>query len=293
MKTVFSLIRIQRHMNLQPKNAIFFQQMQSAFSGKQQVTESIQEKNGRSLQQSNSRLKLLLITGVLLISAALSYKFYFRNLDIVQEMKGKNTLASIVSLYGDAARVRLKEKFEKKGVAYPPCALIMLGLKAEELLEIYAVDAAGKARYVTGYPILGTSGVLGPKLKEGDKQMPEGFYKIREFEPNSQYHVALRVDYPSEFDKKMGKVDGREDLGSDIMIHGKDCSVGCLAMGDPGSEDLFVLVHDVGLANTELIMSPCDFRRPPLNLKLPDKPDWIGAVYKELEARICKLPNAL
>jgi murein L,D-transpeptidase YafK len=121
--------------------------------------------------------------------------------------------------------------------------------------------------------------------------MPEGFYRIREFEPNSSYHVALRVDYPSAFDKEMGEKDGRVNLGSDIMIHGCDKSIGCLAMGDPASEDIFVLVHDVGLNNTELIMSPYDFRKPPPAVSLPEAPQWIKGVYRDLEKEISGLPG--
>jgi hypothetical protein len=209
---------------------------------------------------------------------------------VATQNKGKNTIETIVALYGDAAHKRLKERFDQANVSYPPKAIKLLGLKTEKLLEIYSVDG-DHVQYVSTYPILGTSGEVGPKLREGDKQMPEGFYKIREFEPNSSYHVALRVDYPSPFDLEMGKQDARTSLGSDIMIHGIDRSVGCLAMGDPAAEDLFILVNDVGLDNTELIMSPFDFRKPPQGVSLPDKPSWVSGMYDDLKKQISKLPN--
>lgn len=206
--------------------------------------------------------------------------------------KGPNTVESIVALYGEEAHKRLKERFDQARASYPPAKLLMLGLKAEKILQIYSqAKDRDKFEYVCSYPILGNSGVLGPKLKEGDKQMPEGVYRIREFEPNSSYHIALRVDYPSDFDKERGKLDGRENLGCDIMIHGRDRSIGCLAMGDPAAEDLFVLVHDVGLENTELLLSPYDFRKPPDGIALPTTPAWITDLYKDLQKKIQTLPN--
>ena len=70
------------------------------------------------------------------------------------------------------------------------------------------------------------------KLKEGDGQVPEGIYHIDSLNPNSMFHLSIRLDYPNSFDKQQGKIDGRKELGSDIMIHGNTCSSGCLAIGD-------------------------------------------------------------
>ena len=212
-----------------------------------------------NVRGSTRGIAVLAFLCLLILTSVLASKVMRKKLQPAPVVKVKNTVESIVALYGNSSRSRLKPKFENAKLSYPPKKLKLLGLKTEKLLEIYAEGEDHQIRYVCTYPILGTSGVLGPKQREGDKQMPEGFYRIREFEPNSSYHIALRVDYPSPFDKEMGKQDGREKLGSDIMIHGKDRSVGCLAMGDPGAEDIFVLVHDVGLDNTELIMSPFRF----------------------------------
>lgn len=204
-----------------------------------------------------------------------------------QQSKKQETVESIVARYGEAARARLKEKFTQAGKSYPPIAVTLLGLKSEKRLDIYGVFEKGSApEFIFSYPILGTSGVLGPKLREGDKQMPEGFYRVREFEPNSSYHVALRLNYPSDFDKEKGAADGREKLGCDIMIHGENRSIGCLAMGDPASEDLFVLVNDVGIANTEIVMCPFDFRKPPQGVSLPTSPDWVSKLYEDLKNKL-------
>jgi murein L,D-transpeptidase YafK len=224
----------------------------------------------------------VLVGAILLLALFLGKNFLVR--------EGKNTIESIVAKYGEAAHARLKEKFDKAGLPYPPKSLTLVGLKAEKSLEIYCGDSPASLHYLCTYPILGTSGVLGPKLREGDKQMPEGFYRIQELEPNSSYHVALRVNYPGDFDREKGKLDGREKLGCDIMIHGKDCSIGCLAMGDPASEDLFVLVNDVGIANTELVMSPYDFRKPPQGVSLPNTPTWVRTLYADLQKKISGLP---
>ena len=69
------------------------------------------------------------------------------------------------------------------------------------------------------YPILAASGVLGPKLREGDKQVPEGIYGAEALNPNSKFHLSIRLNYPNTFDRRMAQSDGRTQLGGDIMIH--------------------------------------------------------------------------
>ena len=88
--------------------------------------------------------------------------------------------------------------------------------------------------FVLADPILAASGVSGPK-REGDKQVPEGFYRIELLNPNSRYHLSLRVNYPNADDLERARQDGRalSTLGGDIMIHGGSASIGCLALGDP------------------------------------------------------------
>ena len=108
---------------------------------------------------------------------------------------------------------------------------------------MYASAADKKFKYICTYPIFGASGVLGPKLREGDYQVPEGLYQLA-LEPDTPYHVALRLNYPNASDLARAKADNRENPGSDILVHGTRGSIGCIAVGNPASEDLFILAYD-------------------------------------------------
>src|SRR5262249_27232730 len=94
----------------------------------------------------------------------------------------------------------------------------------------------------------------------------------------------LRVNYPNAFDRQMAAKDGRKNLGGDIMIHGKNLSAGCLAMGDEAVEELFVLAAQTGLSNIKLIIAPTDFRENGLTALDPGRPEWLPRLYTEIAA---------
>ena len=150
---------------------------------------------------------------------------------------GKTTTAERVATYGEAVKARLSPAFAAQGVAYPPASLTLIGLKAEKRLEVWAPDATGQPRLLKVYPILAASGGIGPKLREGDGQVPEGLYAIESLNPNSRFHLSLRIDYPNADDRRRAQTDGRTQLGGDIMIHGSNASIGCLAMGADRPEE--------------------------------------------------------
>ncbi len=126
-------------------------------------------------------------------------------------------------------------------------------------------------------------------------QVPEGLYRIEALNPNSAYHLSLRVNYPNAADRDQARKDGRTNLGGDIMIHGNRVSIGCIAMGDPGSEDLFVLAHDVsrtdraGLGGISVILSPIDFRSTKFPSHLPPPPAWVTDRYQQINAALAAL----
>ncbi len=113
-------------------------------------------------------------------------------------------------------------------------------LKEERLLTLY-IKSPQQTTWteVTNFPILGLSGTLGPKTREGDNQGPEGFYAVTRklLHPTSQYHLALNIGYPNAYDTARGYT------GSYIMIHGKRGSIGCFAMGDPAIEQIYILAE--------------------------------------------------
>jgi hypothetical protein len=217
------------------------------------------------------------------------FQFVLLKTPIVQTLMGKKTVEGQLETYGAVARDRLKPMFGRAGVPYPPGKLTMIGLKKEATLELFATDAEGKVHFVTSYPILAASGKEGPKLRSGDYQVPEGFYKIEELQPTTPYHLAMRVNYPNSFDRQHGAKDGRTALGGDIMIHGSDSSAGCLAMGDQTSEDLFVLVSDSGLQNVDVLLLPWDLRTK--SAPAITEPKWVPALYSDLTKAVQTFPE--
>jgi murein L,D-transpeptidase YafK len=163
-------------------------------------------------------------------------------------------------------------------------------LKTEQVLQVYAADKSGRYHWIRSYPILAASGIPGPKLQEGDGQVPEGVYPVESLNPNSRFHVALRVGYPNAFDRSQAEKEGRTKLGGDIMIHGSSVSVGCLAMGDEAAEDLFVLAADTGLPNVTLIIAPVDFRKGKSVPKPVKLPDWSVILYSQIRVQLNGLP---
>jgi len=165
-------------------------------------------------------------------------------------------------------------------VLYPE-ALTLIGLKYERRLEVWG-KLHGKWYHIHNYPFTAFSGRLGPKLEEGDRQIPEGIYRVSFLNPKSKFHLALRLNYPNAFDRKVAKKDGRKGLGGDIMIHGSTRTVGCIPIGDEGIEELYFLVEKVGMAQTKVIIAPLDFRRREVVIKNKKYP-WLKGLYAQIK----------
>ena len=198
------------------------------------------------------------------------------------------SVADVVRDMGPAARERLRPHFAAAGVAYPPRSVTLLALKEERRVELWAA-AAGSPRIVRSYPVLAASGVAGPKLREGDLQVPEGVYRIPLLNPNSQYHLSMKVDYPNAFDRRRARAEGRTRLGGDIFIHGRAVSIGCIAVGDPAIEELFVLASDVGLARIKVLIAPRDLRQSAGRDVAPSGSPWLDELYAALRAEMAAL----
>jgi hypothetical protein len=226
----------------------------------------------------------------LLVSVGLFY-MYGRSVwfPVYLKMTGKRTVADVVQEYGMGAEQRLVRYFETAGVAYPPEKMILVAFKDTKKLELWAQHGQAKT-LVHCYEIQAASGLLGPKLKEGDKQVPEGMYEIIGLNPNSAYHLSMKLNYPNPFDLVHAKADGRDSPGTNIFIHGKSASVGCLAMGDIAIEELFTLTHQIGFNNVSVVISPTD---PMLGeLVVPTgSSEWVSELYKTISAQLSLIRN--
>lgn len=207
-----------------------------------------------------------------------------------QKLRGPKSVADRLTEFAGPVQQRLAPDFARAGVAYPPARVALLGFKQERRLEVYAAGATSAFQFVRAYPVLAVSGELGPKLREGDGQVPEGLYRIASLNPNSRFHLSLRVNYPNEFDRDLARKDGRRQLGGDIMIHGNRVSAGCLAMGDEAAEDLFVLAAGTGIEQVAVVISPIDFRQQHFKTMPAGVPDWTESLYTQLQQALRAYP---
>lgn len=235
---------------------------------------------------------IILIGGVVALVFILRHRQDIKQLEVSEQEKEKEkSVEDRVTEFGKIADARLVPFFREKKIAYPPKQIVFLGFKEEKRLELWAANKNGQPKFIRSYPILGASGVAGPKLREGDLQVPEGFYKIESLNPNSLFHLSLRVNYPNEFDRARAKEEQREEPGTDIMIHGNKASIGCLAMGDEAAEDLFILAAKTGIENIEVILSPIDFRTGANVEAQNELPQWTGDLYERIKSALSKFPK--
>jgi murein L,D-transpeptidase YafK len=209
----------------------------------------------------------------------------------LQTAKGRKSVQDRLEQYSNTVRERLLPNFEMAKMPYPPKKVILVGLKHEKILEVWACGKENRFNLIRTYPILAASGRPGPKLREGDCQVPEGLYRIESLNPNSMFHLSLRINYPNEFDRQQAKRENRTNLGGDIMIHGSNASIGCLAMGDETAEDLFILAAETGIDKVTVVLSPVDFRKKVLPKVTYPLPEWTDILYEQIKQELSKLTN--
>ncbi|MFY7697230.1 MAG: L,D-transpeptidase family protein [Legionella sp.] len=180
--------------------------------------------------------------------------------------------------------------FKKANVTYPPKDIALLAFKKERNIQLWARNANRSWHYVHSYPLTAFSGRLGPKLKEHDRQIPEGIYRLTSFNPFSSMHLSIMINYPNHFDRLQASKDGRKKLGGDIFIHGKSLSVGCLAIGDKAIDQLFLLARRVGLSHIKLIIAPNDLRKSKPATNSFAQPRWLPELYKQISKELSYFP---
>ena len=134
--------------------------------------------------------------------------------------------------------------------------------KEEAELEVWKQDTTGRFQLLKIYPICRWSGDLGPKLYEGDRQAPEGFYTVTPelMNPNSNFYLAINTGFPNSFDK------ANDRDGSALMIHGDCASSGCYAMTDEQISEIYSLARESLLGRPSFQVQAYPFRLTPANL---------------------------
>ncbi len=128
---------------------------------------------------------------------------------------------------------------EEKHVRYPPQAILLRAFKREGELELWAGNAPGREYVLIHvYKICATSGELGPKRRFGDEQVPEGFYELDWFNPQSNFFLSMHISYPNASDRVLGS---RANLGGDIFLHGNCVTIGCIPITDDGIKEVYWL----------------------------------------------------
>lgn len=190
-------------------------------------------------------LKLILLTSILLITTSCSTA---QKAPTVQKpvvitktnIKPQPQLKSKLKIKILSLKQSLKQIGAKEGDP-----IFMRIFKEEKILELW-VKVDGGYKLCKTYPVCAYSGELGPKLKQGDKQSPEGFYTItkKQLKPNSKYHLALNLGFPNQYDKYQNRT------GTYLMIHGKCSSTGCYAMQNRQIEEIYKMA-ETALTNSQ------------------------------------------
>jgi murein L,D-transpeptidase YafK len=133
----------------------------------------------------------------------------------------------------------LKKMFAAKQVSFPPQEIYLRSFKFDKEMELWAKGGENqKFQLIKTYDICKVSGELGPKRQQGDLQIPEGIYQLEQFNPVSNYHLSMKINYPNEADRLLGKTGS---LGGDIYIHGDCVTIGCIPIEDEPIKELYWL----------------------------------------------------
>lgn len=147
--------------------------------------------------------------------------------------------------------------------------------KQEAELEVWKQTRSGQFALLKSYPICRWSGDLGPKVREGDRQAPEGFYSINpgQMNPQSAYYLSFNTGYPNAFDKALGRT------GSQLMVHGDCSSRGCYAMTDEQIAEIYSLGRESFFGGQKAFqLQAYPFKMTPVNMAKhrnnPNMPFW-------------------
>jgi murein L,D-transpeptidase YafK len=132
----------------------------------------------------------------------------------------------------------LRELYKQKKVNFGTQQIFLRAFKSEKEVEVWARSkVCDKFTLIKTYPICSSSGTLGPKRKEGDRQVPEGYYYIDRFNPQSNYYLSMGINYPNASDRILGN----QKPGNNIYLHGSCVTIGCIPLTDNLIKEIYIL----------------------------------------------------
>lgn len=152
----------------------------------------------------------------------------------------------------------IQKELSDNGISINQLNILLVALKQEQQLVLWAKNKTeSNYKKIKTYSICASSGDLGPKRKYGDMQVPEGFYHIDRFNPNSNYHLSLGISYPNKSDKIISTA---PNLGGDIFIHGNCVTIGCMPITDDKIKELYIYAVEAknnGQEKIPVYIFPC------------------------------------
>ena len=161
--------------------------------------------------------------------------YTFSQPSFFDEQKNYPNVALALKLKQDT----LQKQFAAVGLEWPPKQIYIRSFKYDSQMEVWVRNSTSEPfKLFKTYSVCALAGTMGPKRLQGDYQVPEGFYYINEFKPQSNYHMSLGINYPNVSDKIVTQ---GTNPGGDIYIHGSCVTVGCIPIQDPQIEELYIL----------------------------------------------------
>ncbi len=213
--------------------------------------------------------KFLLIITTLTLSACSTqeYRHYYTQAQTTQE---PNSSIKLEQLREQNFSV-LRTQMVMKGLSMDNPMLIR-AFKSEMKLELWVKSSYSKQyKLFKSYDICSKSGTLGPKLKEGDRQTPEGFYDVKQhrLNPNSKYFLSFNIGFPNKYDRSLGRT------GSHLMIHGSCVSEGCFAMTDRSIAEIYLIIeHNFKYGHEAIPIHIYPFRMTQENMMARNSSRW-------------------
>jgi len=134
----------------------------------------------------------------------------------------------------------VRTMLSEKKIDFENFKMYLRYFKQDSLLEVWGKNPLDdQYQLVTNYKASNSSGAMGPKRIQGDRQIPEGFYTIDKFNPKSNFHLSMRVSYPNDRDRMLAQ---GKDPGGDIYIHGGSSTMGCIPVTDDKIKELFWMI---------------------------------------------------